>query len=167
MQVCDAMCFRSPRCESRGVRALDETSDLCSAMCIAETTFSMRCICAAIRTLAAVFHCDVGLDGSIAVRAMLLCGELRLPSKNLGKSRGPPLSLCLCLSFSQDPIRLPIFDLILGQRAWKGILMPRDTNCRKTVFAAQLPRTYPHRGGNSERGKKALSCGEEAFWEAF
>ena len=29
------------------------------------------------------------------------------------------------------------------------------------AFAAQLPRNYPHRGGNCERGKKALSCGGE------
>ena len=54
MQVCDAMYFCSPRCESRDVRALDgtETGDLCSAMCIAETTFAMRCIFTAICT-----HC--------------------------------------------------------------------------------------------------------------
>ena len=45
--------------------------------------------------------------------------------------------------------------------------MPRGKNCRETIFAAQLPRNYPHRGGNFERGKKALSCGGEAIWEAF
>ena len=38
MQVCDAMYFSNPRCELRDVRALDgtKTSDLCSAMCVAE-----------------------------------------------------------------------------------------------------------------------------------
>ena len=45
--------------------------------------------------------------------------------------------------------------------------MPRGKNCRETVFAAQLPRNYPHRGGNFETGKKVLSCGGEAIWEAF
>ena len=39
--------------------------------------------------------------------------------------------------------------------------LPRDR------FAAQLPRHYPHRTGNLERRKKALSCGGEAIWEAF
>ena len=41
-------------------------------------------------------------------------------------------------------------------------------NCRKTIFAAQLPRKCPHRGGNLEnKTKKAPSCGGEAIWEAF
>ena len=31
----------------------------------------------------------------------------------------------------------------------------------------QLSRNCPHRGGNFERGEKALSCGREAVWEAF
>ena len=30
--------------------------------------------------------------------------------------------------------------------------MPRGKNCRETIFAARLPRNYPHRGGNFERG---------------
>ena len=66
MQVCDAMCFCKTRCESCDVRALDgtETSDLCSAMCIAESTFAMRCIFTAICTLIAEIHCDVGRDVS-------------------------------------------------------------------------------------------------------
>ena len=33
--------------------------------------------------------------------------------------------------------------------------MPRGKNCRETIFAAQLPRNYPHRGGKFERGKKS------------
>ena len=80
MQVCDVMHFCSPRCESRDVRGLDgtETSDLCSVMCIAETTFAMRCIFTAICTLAAEIQCDVGHDASITASAMLRCGELRL-----------------------------------------------------------------------------------------
>ena len=45
--------------------------------------------------------------------------------------------------------------------------MPRGKNCRETSFAAQLPRNYPHHGGNFERGTIALSCGGEAIWEAF
>ena len=40
--------------------------------------------------------------------------------------------------------------------------LPRDT-----LFAAQLPRNYPHRGGNFEGGQNVLSCGGEAIWEAF
>ena len=51
-----------------------------------------------------------------------------------------------------------------SQRARRGILMPRG---RETIFAAQLPRNYPHRGGNFERGKNVLYCGGEAIWEAF
>ena len=53
------------------------------------------------------------------------------------------------------------------QRARRGILMPRGKYCRETIFAAQLPRNYPHRGGNFGRGKIALSYGGEAIWEAF
>ena len=45
--------------------------------------------------------------------------------------------------------------------------MPRGKNCRETIFAAQLPRNYPHHGGNFERGKNVLYCGGEAIWEAF
>ena len=45
--------------------------------------------------------------------------------------------------------------------------MPRGKNCRETIFAAQLPRDYPHHGGNFERGKNVLSCGGEAIWKAF
>ena len=56
---------------------------------------------------------------------------------------------------------------LLTQRARRGISMPRGKNCRETIFAAQLPRKYPHHGGNFERGKIALSCGGEAIWEAF
>ena len=80
MQVCDAMYFCSPRCESRDVTALDGTvtSNLCSAMCIAETTFAMRSIFIAISALTAEIHCDVGRDGSIAARAMPRRGEHRL-----------------------------------------------------------------------------------------
>ena len=44
--------------------------------------------------------------------------------------------------------------------------MPRGKNCRETIFAARLPRNYPHHGGNFERGKNVLYCGEEAIWEA-
>ena len=64
---CGPMHFCSPRCESRDVRARDgtETGDLCSAMCIAETTFAMRCISIA------EIHCDVGCDGSNAARATM------------------------------------------------------------------------------------------------
>ena len=54
-----------------------------------------------------------------------------------------------------------------AQRAQRGILMPRGKNCRETIFAAQLPRNYPHRGGNFERGKNVLYCGGEAICEAF
>ena len=45
--------------------------------------------------------------------------------------------------------------------------MPRGKNCRETIFAAQLPRNYPHHGGSLERGKNVLCCGGEAIWEAF
>ena len=33
--------------------------------------------------------------------------------------------------------------------------MSRGKNCRETIFAAQLPHNYPHRGGNFETGKKS------------
>ena len=47
------------------------------------------------------------------------------------------------------------------------ILMSRGKDCRETIFVIRLSRTYPHRRGNFERGKIALSCGREAVWEAF
>ena len=51
MQVCDAMYFSNPRCESRDFSSLDwaKTSDLCSAMCVAENY-----LCDAMR-----FHFDL------------------------------------------------------------------------------------------------------------
>ena len=49
----------------------------------------------------------------------------------------------------------------------RDILMSRGKNCPGTIFASQLPRNYPHRRGNFERGKNALSCGGETVWEAF
>ena len=45
--------------------------------------------------------------------------------------------------------------------------MSRGKNCPGTIFASQLPRNYPHRRGNFERGKNALSCGGETVWEAL
>ena len=97
MQVCDAMYFCSPRCESRDVRALDgtETSDLCSAMCIAETTFAMRCIFIVICTLTVEIHCDVGRDGSIVARAMPRCGFRwsRMSGSRTSGSSGPSLGV--------------------------------------------------------------------------
>ena len=65
---------------NRAMSGLDgtETSDLCSAMCLAETTFAMRCILPAICNLTAGIYCDVGRDGGIAARAMPRCGELSL-----------------------------------------------------------------------------------------
>ena len=39
--------------------------------------------------------------------------------------------------------------------------------CRETIVAALLPRGYPLRGGYFERGKVALSCEGELFWEAL
>ena len=41
--------------------------------------------------------------------------------------------------------------------------MPRGKNCRETIFAAQLLRNYPHRGGYFERGKIASPVGESQF----
>ena len=32
--------------------------------------------------------------------------------------------------------------------------MPRRKNCRETIFAPQLMRNYPHRGGDVERGTR-------------
>ena len=45
-------------------------------LCIAETTFAMRCIFTAICTLIAEIHCNAGRGGSIAPRPMPRCGEL-------------------------------------------------------------------------------------------
>ena len=80
MQICDAMYFSNPRCESRDFRALDwtKTSDLCSAMCDAENH-----LCGAMRfipicALIAEIHCDIGHDASITAIAMPRCGELRM-----------------------------------------------------------------------------------------
>ena len=38
---------------------------------------------------------------------------------------------------------------------------------RQFLSLESLSRSYPHRGGNFERGKNALSCGRETFLEAF
>ena len=43
----------------------------------------------------------------------------------------------------------------------------RQNIAARQFFAAQLPRNCPHRGGNFEGGKNALSSGGEAIWEAF
>ena len=89
--------------------------------------------------------------------------------------RRPELSVCLSelLTWWREPTK-PFFASVsstllysLTQRARRGISMPRGKNCRETIFAAQLPRNYPHRRGNFERGQIVLSCGEEAIWEAF
>ena len=53
------------------------------------------------------------------------------------------------------------------QRARRGILMPRGKNCRETIFAAQLPRNYPHHEGNFEREKMSSSVGERQFGRHF
>ena len=54
------------------------------------------------------------------------------------------------------------------QRARRGILMPRGKNRRETIFAAQLPRNYPHHGGIFERGKKCpLLWGRGKFGRHF
>ena len=45
--------------------------------------------------------------------------------------------------------------------------MPRGKNCRETIFAARLPRNYPHRGGYFERGKIASLVGERQFGVTF
>ena len=91
MQVCDALYFCSPRCESRDVRALDgtKTSDLCSAMCIAENH-----LCDAMH-----FHCDLHSHCGNplrcrprwehrSLRVMLRCGELSRHSPEL-RRRSP------------------------------------------------------------------------------
>ena len=55
------------------------------------------------------------------------------------------------------------------QRARRGISMPRGKNCRETIFAAQLPRNYPHRRGNFETGKESplLWGGRQHFKRQF
>ena len=79
-----------------------------------------------------------------------------------GRQKGSPRFVPSC-SFSSD-----LCSLFSGtQRARRGILMPRGKNCRETIFAAHLPRNYPHHRGNFERGKNVLYCGGEAIWEAF
>ena len=79
MQVCDAMYFRNPRCESRDFRASDWTKagDLCSAMCVAENHLCDAMHFPAICALTAEIHCDVDHDASITAIAMPRCGELR------------------------------------------------------------------------------------------
>ena len=43
-----------------------------------------------------------------------------------------------------------------SQWAKRDTLMSRGENCRETIFVSQLSRSYPHRGGNFERGQNAL-----------
>ena len=78
MQVCDAMYFSNPRCESRDFRALDWTkaSDLCSAKCVAENRLCDAMLFPAICALTTEIHCDVDHDASITAIAMPRCGEL-------------------------------------------------------------------------------------------
>ena len=47
--------------------------------------------------------------------------------------------------------------------------MSRGKICRERIFVFELSLNYSHRGGNFERGKKALSfhSGRETVWEAF
>ena len=59
------------------------------------------------------------------------------------------------------------FRASLAQRARRGILMPRGKNCRETMFAAQLLRKYPRRGGYFERGEIASLVGERQFGVTF
>ena len=82
MQVCDAMYFSNPPCESRDLRALDwtKTSDLCSAICVAANHLCDAMHLPAICALTAEIHCDVDHDASITAIAMPRCGELRLAS---------------------------------------------------------------------------------------
>ena len=42
--------------------------------------------------------------------------------------------------------------LKLSQWARRDRLMSRGKNCRETIFASHLSRSYPHRGVNFERG---------------
>ena len=66
-----------------------KTSDLCSAMCLAEkNTFAMRCVFTAICALAAEIHCDVGHDASITAIAMPRCGQLRSSTSALKSFHG-------------------------------------------------------------------------------
>ena len=52
-------------------------------------------------------------------------------------------------------VRMVVFLRWQAQRARRGILMPRGKKCRETMFAAQLPRNYPHREGNFQRRQKS------------
>ena len=60
-----------------------------------------------------------------------------------------------------------IFLGVSAQWAKRDTLMSRGKNSRETIFVSQLSRSYPHRGGNFERGENALSCGRETVLEAF
>ena len=74
------------------------------------------------------------------------------------------------LGMVYPPQRAPldtVYRLREHPKGLRGILMPRGKNCRETIFAAHLPRNYPHYGGNFETGKNVLYCGGEAIWEAF
>ena len=76
-KVCDATCCCNPRCDSRDFRAFDETktSDLCSAMYIAENhlcnAFSLR-FALSLRTSTAI---QATMQGSLRVRC---CGMVSL-----------------------------------------------------------------------------------------
>ena len=87
--------------------------------------------------------------------------------QSLGMLGGDTYSVASRLPLAANPEGPQRHLAILTQRAWRGILMPRGKNCRETIFAAQLPRNYPRRGGNFESRRKALSCGGEAIWEVF
>ena len=45
--------------------------------------------------------------------------------------------------------------------------MSRDKSCREKMFVSRLPRDYPHRGGNFERGKMPSLVGGRQFGRHF
>ena len=76
----------------------------------------------------------------------------------------PCKSTCL---YNAPSMRAHCCYFLPSQWAKRDTLMSRAKNCRETIFVSQLSRSCPHRGGNFERGRNALSCGPETVLEAF
>ena len=91
------------------------------------------------------------------------------------RSRGPFSAVSVLLVFPQETKleSAQIFHGRMSRRFSQDVFQVQMPNfmafftlqtfvpekCRETIFAAQLPHNCPHRGGNFERGKNALSCG--------
>ena len=97
----------------------------------------------------------------VCIALGLMCPATSLPNLHVVSL---PKTCVSSIRRSSSPKLLDLDGCFGTQRAQRGISMPRGKNCRERIFAAQLPRKYPHCGGYFQ---KTLSCRGEAIWRAF